>query len=321
VFYLRKVALASSFTIDRIDLKGRIYERIGGPAYYASLALYMIGLEPLIITSLGNNVKKVRDLLPEYDLLNIVDTDRGCSSIYTFYHRYGENGKRYSEIHKTGCYVGLDKLDREVLNDTDWILVSPVYREIRPEHIAGLVNSKKVALDLQGYSREITDHGVKSSIENLQKRIRMLSGLYIIHLSSDDIQDIASGGDNDLYKVSGLISRALITAYTIGASGGYIYVSRGHSSSYVVGNMIGGVWHYIPAYKEKENGDPTGCGDIFLASMVGYMARGYSIIDSALRASIISGIRVSRGFPISIDHDEIEKIAETLRRSIRRTDI
>lgn len=313
-----KVVLVSSFTIDRIDLKGRIYERIGGPAYYASLALYMIGLEPLVITSLGDNVKKIRDLLPEYDLLNIVDTDHGCSSIYTFYHRYGENGKRYSEILQKGCYVRLDKLDREILKDAEWILVSPVYREVIPEHIAGLVNNKKVALDLQGYSREITDHGVKSSIENLQKQLKMLSGLYIIHLSSDDIQDIASGVDNDLYKVSGLTSRALITTYTIGAGGGYIYVSREYSSRYVRGNMIIGVWHYIPSYKEKENGDPTGCGDIFLASMVGYMAKGYSIIDSALRASIISGIRVSRGFPIPIDRDEVERIAESLRHSIRR---
>lgn len=318
---MEKVVLASSFTIDRIDIRGRIYERIGGPAYYASLALHMIGLEPLVITSLGDNVKKIRDLLPEYDLLNIVDTDRGCGSIYMFYHRYGENGKRYSEILQTGCYVRLDKLDREVLNDTDWILVSPVYREIRPEQIAGLVSSKKVALDLQGYSREITGRGVKSSIENLQKNLEMLSGLYIMHLSSDDIQDIASGGDNDLYRVSGLASRALITVYTIGAAGGYIYVSREHIPRYDVENIVRGVWHYIPSYKEKEDGDPTGCGDIFLASMVGYMANGYSISDSALRASIISGMRVSRGFPIPIDRDEVERIAESLRHSIRRVNI
>jgi hypothetical protein len=51
---------------------------------------------------------------------------------------------------------------------------------------------------------------------------------------------------------------------------------------------------------------------------VGFLAMGYSILDAAVRASTISGMRVSRGFPVDINSKEIDDISSELRRKIRK---
>ncbi len=317
---MEKVILISSFTIDRIEISGSTYERIGGPAYYAGITLAMMGLKPILITAIDpEELKRFEEFLN----ISLINIDPSCRSIYVFRHRYDSSGRRYSDILSVGCPIELDKLDLKSLASGSWILVSPVYKEIEVKDIEKMIGLGNIAIDLQGLSREIEGQRVIISLNNILKNIYRIPTVSAIHLSSDDIQDIATGGVEDLEKIRPIVEKALTTAYTIGPRGGYIYINnnvykklklkikikRGESQS---------GWYYVPPYIEIDGGDPTGCGDIFMASLVGSLVMGYSILDAAVRASTISGIRVSRGFPININGEEIDVISSELRGKIRK---
>jgi sugar/nucleoside kinase (ribokinase family) len=186
------------------------------------------------------------------------------------------------------------------------------------EKVTGLGN---IAIDLQGLSREIERQRVIVSLNNILKNIYRIPTVSAIHLSSDDMQDIAVGGEEDLKKIRPIVEKALTTAYTIGSRGGYIYINNNIYEKLKI-KIEGGEnqsgWYYVPSYIETDRGDPTGCGDIFTASLVGFLAMGYSILDAAVRASTISGMRVSRGFPVDINSEEINDISSELRRKIRK---
>lgn len=317
----RRAVLIASFTIDVIRIDDRVYEKIGGPAYYSGLTLKMLGLNPVIITSLGSDgAKKVRELLNasgvEQDL-EVIDTDPRCNSIYTFYHTYTDAG-RQSEIHSIGCSIKVDKVASIINNDPQWILISPVFREILPEDFSNISAENSVALDLQGYAREIKDHKVLSSLDNIRNNIKRLPRIRIVHLSSDDIRDTPTTSiDKDLKSLSFLADKADIIAYTVGVGGGYLGLTSDEEdkkSHKLASSEL--VWHHIPPYTEIGVGDPTGCGDIFLASMVSSLIMNSDAIDAAVKASIISGMRVSRGFPIKINQMEVETIARSLKEKV-----
>ncbi|HWQ16643.1 MAG TPA: hypothetical protein VNL13_02300 [Sulfolobales archaeon] len=319
----KRVALITSFTVDIIKIGSNIYEKIGGPAYYSGLTLKTLGFDPIVITALGRDGrKKVGELLSasnEHQDLEILDTDPSCDSIYTFHHTYTSVG-RSSMILKTGCRIKIDSIINNISKDAQWILVSPVFKEVVPEDIRKISFTKNTALDLQGYGREIEDQRVVSSLDNIRRNIRELPRIGIVHLSSDDIRSNTSDHEKDLERLSFLANKADIIAYTIGSRGGYLGLvlgerERGYDERNE-GRMI--EWYYIPPYTETDSGDPTGCGDIFLASIVSGMMMNHSIIKAAVRASVISGMRVSRGFPIKTNTSEIDNIVEMLGRRTYR---
>ncbi|MEM2203777.1 MAG: hypothetical protein QXI22_05415 [Sulfolobales archaeon] len=318
----KRVALIASFTIDIIKIDNNIYEKIGGPAYYSGLTLKILGLDPIVITALGNdNKKKITELLGtsnETQDLEILDTNPNCDSIYTFHHTYTSAG-RSSMILKTGCRIKIDNISNDIPKDVQWILISPVFKEVMPEDIRKIPRTKNIALDLQGYGREINDQRVISSLDNIKKNIDTLPRIGIMHLSSDDIRGDTSDPKKDLERISFLASKADIITYTIGSGGGYLgLVLREHGREYDKHGETKIEWYYIPPYIETDGGDPTGCGDIFLASIVSGMMMNHSIIEATARATVISGMRVSRGFPIKTSMPEIDNIAETLGRRIHR---
>jgi sugar/nucleoside kinase (ribokinase family) len=323
----RKVVLISSFTIDRIEIGGSVYEKIGGPAYYAGITLALMGMEPILITSTRPDMlERVKEIFKDFPRLRLINTKPSCSSIYVFRHIYDSYGRRYSEILDVGCPIELESIDGsglEFLLSSSWILISPVYREIEPEDVERLTSLGRVAIDLQGFSREIDNRKVISSLKNILKSLQRIPRVSLIHLSSDDIRDIASESIDDLRKIRSIIEKALATAYTIGSRGGYIHIGDRPYEEIKVEMKKDSepVWYYIPSYIEMDTGDPTGCGDIFISSLVGSIAMGYNILDAAIRASAISGIRVSRGFPVEINFGEIENISKNLEKKVQRIQI
>jgi len=318
-----RVVLISSFTIDKIEVGGSTYERVGGPAYYAGATLAMMGLDPVVVTSVGSRwlgtLKGLLERLPGYRLVNISGQ---CNSIYIFRHRYDSTGRRHSEILDMGCDIDLDLIDPGIIAGSSWILVSPVYREISVEALKKVAGAGKVALDLQGLTREVAGGRVFSSVANLSRHLDRIPEISIIHLSSDDIQDKAAGGPSDLEAISTLTGKASAVLYTIGPHGGFIYVDRkAGGASDLLSESVDSVeqgWYYIPPYYESGDGDPTGCGDIFTASVIGYLTKGYNIVEASVRASIVSGMRVYRGFPTPIDPGEVEEAAAVLRKRVQR---
>jgi hypothetical protein len=319
---MEKVILISSFTIDKIEIGGSTYDMVGGPAYYAGITLAMIGLKPILITAIDpEKLRRFEEFLKKFLNLSLINIDPSCRSIYVFRHKYDGSGRRYSDILSVGCPIELDKLDLKSLARGSWILVSPVYKEIEVKDIEKVTGLGNIAIDLQGLSREIERQRVIVSLNNILKNIYRIPTVSAIHLSSDDMQDIAVGGEEDLKKIRPIVEKALTTAYTIGSRGGYIYINNNIYEKLKI-KIEGGEnqsgWYYVPSYIETDRGDPTGCGDIFTASLVGFLAMGYSILDAAVRASTISGMRVSRGFPVDINSEEINDISSELRRKIRK---
>lgn len=298
------VAIVSSFTVDIVEIGSLRFERLGGPAYYAGLTLKSLGLNPVIVSSFSYDVGRLfSDVIAGYDV-DVIHVG-GCSSTFKFHHVYAGD-RRVSRLAEKGCTIDVSAIS-EVLRSMDWVIFSPVFHEVDPRSIAELSGYVNIAVDLQGYARVEGPGGlIGSSVEALLEPLKLLSNVHVAHLSSDDFE--GSYGDfRDLGVLEGFNFKPNILSYTAGLGGGYI--------------RLDAQWYHVPAYVESPLGDPTGCGDIYLAALIAYMARGLHPVRAAARASVIAGLRVSRGFPLSFNLDEIEEIAGELEKNVAQLNV
>ncbi|MDM7275023.1 MAG: PfkB family carbohydrate kinase [Thermoprotei archaeon] len=297
-------AVVSSFTVDVVEVGGSSFERLGGPAYYAGLTLKGLGLDPVIVSSLGYEDKGlVSDVVESYGL--DVAYVGGCSSVFKFHHVY-VGGRRVSRLVGRGCKIDVSAAF-EALKSADWVIVSPVFREVDPGSVAELSSHVNVAVDLQGYARVEGPEGlISSSAEALLESLKLLSNVHLAHLSSDDLEG-SHGDSRDLGVLKSFNFKPHILSYTAGPGGGYMRLNT--------------QWYHVPAYVESPLGDPTGCGDIYLAALAAYIARGLHPVRAAARASVAAGLRVSRGFPLSFNLGEIEEIAGKLEKTVTQLNV
>lgn len=307
----KKVVLVSSFTLDRAEVGNRVSVGVGGPAYYAGLTLRALGLDPLVITSAPKDlIDMVRSLSP-WDL-EILNVGRGCESSYVFHHTYKES-TRISRLYRRGCKIDLRDA-RPYLDDVEWIIASPVYSEVDPVDLAEISGgSSKLALDLQGFARSLKGEALEAGFSVLKNKLGALRILRkdLVHFSSDDVPDLKGKGDVDVVRaVSSDVGEYCVLIYTRGPKGSVAVFREGGACGAARRSLA-----RIPSYVEGD-GDPTGCGDVFLGSLVAYMARGVEVLGALVRASIVSGMRVRRGFPLRIDLSEVEALASRVERLV-----
>lgn len=307
----RRVVLVSSFTLDRVEVGGNTVVGIGGPAYYAGLTLKALGLDPVVITSAPKDLIDMVEGLSSWDL-EILNLERGCDSPYIFHHTY-RGSVRISRLYREGCRIDLEGAGPYV-EDAEWIIASPVYREIDPADLAkALGEGSRLAIDLQGFARSLRREVLETGFSILRERAPALGILRkdLVHFSSDDVPDLGERSDADVLRtVSSYIGDYCALIYTRGSKGSTALFREATACGNVAPALA-----RIPPHIEGE-GDPTGCGDVFLGSLVAYIARGLGVLDALVRASIVSGMRVRRGFPLRIDLSEVEALASRIEKIV-----
>ncbi len=303
----REITIISSFTKDLfIDSEGKVEEKLGGPAFYASVALESLGGSYTIVCSPSRSI---------IDLINIrypkiaskIRSVSNCKRDFTFIHRYSDSGDRESKLVSRGCNV---PLPRELFSGNEWVIVSPVMSEIPIEFVKKISSSVDgISLDVQGFIRESGRSGAVRTKPQTIKSLKQIGNINIIHASYEEVSYLSKDPKETLIDIA-LNTNSRVTALTHGKKGSYIGLYRESRKIIEI--------YYIPAYvKESPNEDPTGCGDIYLATLTHYIVNGMNPIDAGLMASIVAGIRAHSGLPTTIDSGLLRDTYLALRRSVR----
>ena len=281
-----KIYIISSFTHDIIISRDSEKESLGGPAYYSGYTLEMLNADYKIITSIDGFTK---DLLKRSyeNLFNKIVYESSCDKSFIFIHRY-ENDLRRSYLLKRGCDINIKDLFFE---KSSKIIISPVFNEISKELVRKIVeNNFFVALDLQGFVRRLGPENLVINVFNDETK-DLLRDVRIIHASNEEIKDLSK----DPVEASKILMRL--------SEGDMIIISMGRRGS-IVNIKDLGVFH-VSSYRKGVDGDETGCGDIFLASIVYYLSEEKDPLEAVSLASVVAGLRVARGFPFNIDPAQI----------------
>ncbi|MEZ0289518.1 MAG: PfkB family carbohydrate kinase [Sulfolobales archaeon] len=289
--------LLSSFTEDIIESERGEKRAIGGPALYGGYTLYLLRGDFKIHTSLDSYIRsRVAEEYPY--IFERIDLASPCDRRFIFKHIYrGE--KRRSYLMSEGCSISIIT---RAIPENSVLIVSPVYREFSLEEIKKILSREiRIAIDLQGFVRIRREDG---SVENnlTTDLLKDLENVDVIHASYEEVENLSRDPLESLEIIS-RITKSRIVILSMGGRG-FLAKIRGE-----------GVY-FVEAYMRGVKGDETGCGDILLASTVYTLYNDYGYMRSFKIASVVSGLRVLKGFPMNIDLSDIER--EESRIGIRK---
>ncbi|RLG61565.1 hypothetical protein DRN84_03325 [Candidatus Geothermarchaeota archaeon] len=288
MYSMKRILLLSGFTLDEIVFRGSTVYRVGGPPHYIGKILRGLDIKLYIISTVGRDFprsyldKYCRDniecILDYVDLnnikfTNIIDGDR-----------------RVQYVMGGGYELSLSYLDS--VGKLDYIIVSPVFNEIRVNMIKSILEYGDVALDPQGLLRRSLDDG-RVYLNSIP--LDHLDGISILKPSIEEYLTLVGE-----YKDPSNLMK-YIKSHTI--------VTDGIRGSYLIYDKI----YHIPS-RPIYDVDSTGAGDMFLGYTVYSLVNGLDPIKSTLYSSIAVSQMLEKG---STDIEAIKQIYSLLRNKIR----
>jgi sugar/nucleoside kinase (ribokinase family) len=252
-------------THDIIVKDGRKTERIGGGAYYSSLALSKF-CEVVVLTKIGKDFPiEWLEELESYGISTIIIPSEKSTAYELLY--LDEENRQLKLLSKADPFT-LDEIPQEKF---DIILLNPVANEIPPKALE-LVKANEVAVDIQGFIRDFKNGRVGLNEINGE----FLKNAHIVHADANEFQHIKNlnPGDIDVLLISN------------GAERGVAYY-KGEK--------------YIYSPLKIDVVDPTGAGDVFLASFA-YFYMDCPFIQALKRANAFTATFLERrtiDFPIA----------------------
>ncbi|MEM7827804.1 MAG: PfkB family carbohydrate kinase [Candidatus Aenigmatarchaeota archaeon] len=250
---------------DVIEINGKKYFALGGPAAYTSLAAKALGLNVGIVSKVG----------PEFKYHRLIESiDREGVSIQkrttTFYNIY-INGKRYQSVENIGEPISVQDFPSSYLG-ARFIHIGPVICEIEKDLLKWIKqkSNAKIILDPQGFLRNENN----GWIERVKFDFSMLEYADIIKVSEDDIDD-----ENLLIKKCKEMEKILI-------------ITRGEKGS----ELFYPFYAKIDAFPAKVV-DQTGAGDVYVAGLVYGLLQGFELQKACWFASAVASFSVSRQGP------------------------
>jgi sugar/nucleoside kinase (ribokinase family) len=261
---MRMVAVVGSTTIDHNRVGNRTYIQLGGVTTYAGLTYRRHGLATWVISNVAPRDEAILAPLIEAGirLLN------GDTPFTTRFVNQVRRGRRRQAVPSAAYPVPFLPITT-LLNQVDCIHLGPLHPEdIAPETYERLYASNcLVVLDVQGLVRKIDRGQVAHSASRLLGPA--LRAASVVKADEEELDIILAAwrcGIRNIMAQCG-ITEWVVTA---GPRGGCIY------------SRDGGRHHY-QAEPVSSPADPTGAGDVFLATYVGARCRDHRSIAAASR--------------------------------------
>ncbi len=281
--------IVGNLTIDYINgLK-----RPGGPGYYSGIALALLG-EPVTIVGYAGRTYPL-EVLKELEMLGINLEMILMEGDPTVFELHYEEGARRVKLISRSPSINMSNLKR-LNSKVKGILINPVAGEIpiREIRIAREI-AKVMAIDAQGFIRTINEEGEVSYYWS-KELIDNISIADIIHADEEEIKFLGSS----LEATKKLSKRVRIVSITMGHLGSLLAFNN---SIYKV---------EVPmVYK----GDETGAGDVYVAVLMSYLAKGYTPIEAAKFATVAAGLKVKHSLSTIrwYTREEIEELSEQVK--------
>lgn len=282
--------------IDRVITSRGIRTQLGGPPTYISLVAQRLGLEVDVVTKVGDDMP--RNFLKQLALQRIDLHDqilKGTETTrFTLDYRWAERRLSVESVCEKIRPGDIQKIPEAVL-------ISPIVGEVPEQTSKVLMTAPTIALDPQGFVREILKDGNIRPKKWFDKDL--LSRVTIYKSSLNELKFITGRIDakQGLRQISNLGAKIAIT--TRGSQGAFLMTEER--------------LFCIPAYNAVEVLDPTGAGDAFIGAFLieylqGEEAPWCASVGSAAASLIIETI----GAKIDVSKQRIMRRAEEIFNNI-----
>ncbi|MGC8631100.1 MAG: PfkB family carbohydrate kinase [Thermoprotei archaeon] len=239
-----KIACIGAVTLDEIMKAGHTYIRAGGTSFFSALALLALGDKVTVFSSYGSDWNAPETALNSLGIntMRLGDTTTKFAITYN-----GERRRLYLREPSRRLYI-----DESSIKGYDGALIGPVAQEIDPhllQRIKGL--NIPIAVGIQGFIRAFAKNGL---VKNRKADLSFLNGTFLISGSRREFS-VALGGLNQIDAIQAK----------------YKIVSRGKNGA----SLYYGSNRFF-AKAEGISVDPTGAGDILLASAFHYLMKNKS---------------------------------------------
>lgn len=280
--------VVGNFTVDYVDGA----KRPGGPGYYSSIALALLGAKVYVLGYAGKDyslevLEKVKEIGVD---LSLVSMD---SPTTIFVLEYLDLETRILRLLSRSPRIKVEE-GYSKLGNVEVSIVSPVAGEVSLGDLKYIRSRTRIlVVDVQGFIRVIGSDGQISHRWD-HNLLDELSIADIIHVEERESSSISNEPVKAALKLSEHIR---IVALTMGPRGSII--------------AYDGVAYHIGVPKIYY-GDETGAGDVYTAVLSYYYSLGYKPEDAARYATIAAGLKVLRSTKTMkwYTRDEVEKLAE-----------
>jgi sugar/nucleoside kinase (ribokinase family) len=290
------VTVIGHIAIDKIITNEGSRIQLGGPPTYMTLIAGLFGNKLDVITKVGKDIPK--KLLSKASYLGMDLQGMTVEGAFTTRFILDYRGLERTLKVESVC----EKITLEDIAEVqDAVLVTPIIGEIYPEML-DKINSEIIALDPQGFLREILDDG----------NIRLKPWL------SDETL-----GTIEVFK-SSLRELEVITGYVDPWRGLEYILDQGVNTAIATRGAQGSLLatkterFIVPAYKTVSI-DPTGAGDAFLGSFFLEYLNGEDLLWCAsMGASAASFVVETIGPEIRANRKDLEERAEKIINDSKR---
>ena len=280
--------VVGNFTIDHVDGA----KRPGGPGYYSSVALALLGAKVYVLGYAGRDyprevLEKVRSVGVDLSLLSM------DSPTTVFVLEYLDLQTRVLKLLSRSPRIRIEDGYRK-LGEVEASIVSPVAGEVSLEDLKYIREKTRIlTIDVQGFIRVIGLEGEVSHKWN-HWLLEELGIADIIHVEEGEATSISKEPVEAALKLS---EYTRIVALTMGPRGSIVAYD---GMAFHIG--VPKVYH----------GDETGAGDVYTAVLSYYYSLGYKPEDAARYATIAAGLKVLRSTKTLnwYTRSEVEKLAE-----------
>lgn len=295
--HLHDLCCIGHITLDKVVTPKKTVHMPGGTAFYFSHAIrHFDDVDYKLVTSLAlSEMPVVDDLRSKGVDVSVIPSK---SSVY-FENIYGENQDNRTQR----VLAKADPFAVDALGNVDakiYLLGALLADDFPLEILKSLSKKGLIAVDSQGYLREVRDHKVYPI--DWANKLETLKYIDILKVNELEMEVLTGLSDvkqaaQQLYDWG--IKEVLVT---LGSLGSVIYDGK--------------EFYIIPAYKPVEVVDATGCGDTYVTGYLYKRAKGASIAEAGKFAAAMATIKIEGSGPFHGTKEDVEKRIGTAEQRI-----
>lgn len=286
--YTHDLCCVGHITLDKVVTPKKTVHMPGGTAFYFSHAIrHFNDIDYTLVASLAESEMAVVDDLRSKNVDVTVIPSR--HSVY-FENIYEENQNNRTQR----VLAKADPFSVEGLKNTNariYLLGALLADDFPLEIIEYLSDKGQIAIDSQGYLREVRDQNVypidwNNKLETLK---------YVQFLKVNELEMEVLTGTADIKKAARQLYNWGVkeVLVTLGSLGSVIYDGK--------------EFYKIPAYKPTEVVDATGCGDTYVTGYLYKRAKGASIEEAGKFAAAMATIKIEGSGPFAGTKEDVEE--------------
>lgn len=273
------VVLIGGVSVDETVQEHGTTRQLGGVVTYAGLTYRQAHLSTHIVTRLAESDVRILGALVDEG----IEVVAGPSRDTTRFIDHVDGDARWEEIVKRAAPITLGGAADELVERADFIHLGPLH----PFDIDSAVfeacgrSGVRVALDLQGYTRQLDGRRVSRSVSGPLEAALACSS--VVKANAEELETILSyyGTKTERFMQCWSLSECIVTD---GSRGGHVVVSDGGTVVYRAGCV-------------DKVMDPTGAGDVFFAAyLIGRYVQGLQPEASSEEAAAVAARHVAGRF-------------------------